>query len=174
MEGGQRGAKGVMYAKFDAVALIKRQSAMNKLMTTTSLTAPQKIIRHIFKREFDSTDEDNYLKAFIQEFDEDDDILIIWEALDELVRRQFLNKFKDEPSAIKIPNDIGGLVNGTIGNFQVRIEAQQLICGSWVAYSVYFGGGKHADPNTISWLDDAIDVYPENRFVTELKQIWSA
>lgn len=40
-------------------------------------------------------------------------------------------------------------------NDEVAVE---YIDGSWVGFTYWYGGGKHGEPESIDWMDDAYDV----------------
>lgn len=43
-------------------------------------------------------------------------------------------------------------------NYQCRIHASEMEDGTWVAWPYWTGGGKHGDPGSIPWIEDAFEV----------------
>lgn len=43
-------------------------------------------------------------------------------------------------------------------NFETKSVADKLPDGSWVGWTYYYGGGKHASPEYVEWISDAYDL----------------
>lgn len=43
-------------------------------------------------------------------------------------------------------------------HYESKAVAAQCPDGSWVGWTYWYGGGKHAEPEAIEWIDDAYDV----------------
>lgn len=43
-------------------------------------------------------------------------------------------------------------------NYESKAVAAKLPDGSWVGWTYWYGGGKHAQPETVEWIDDAYDL----------------
>lgn len=43
-------------------------------------------------------------------------------------------------------------------NFETKSVADKLPDGSWVGWTYYYGGGKHARPEYVEWISDAYDL----------------
>lgn len=43
-------------------------------------------------------------------------------------------------------------------HYEAKAVAARLPDGSWVGWTYYYGGGKHSDPDSIDWMDDAYDL----------------
>ena len=43
-------------------------------------------------------------------------------------------------------------------NYECEIVADEMPDGSWVAWPYWHGGGKHGDPGSIPWIEDAFEV----------------
>jgi hypothetical protein len=50
-------------------------------------------------------------------------------------------------------------------HYEIDIHAQ-LIDNQWLAYPFYYGGGKHAEPSAIPWMEDAFFVDCEEEQLT--------
>ena len=37
----------------------------------------------------------------------------------------------------------------------------EMLDGSWVGWTYFFGGGKHGEPSEMPWMEDAYDVATE-------------
>lgn len=44
--------------------------------------------------------------------------------------------------------------------------AAQMPDGSWVGWTYWYGGGKHAEPEAVDWMDDAYDLDCKEEQVT--------
>lgn len=43
-------------------------------------------------------------------------------------------------------------------HFEAKAVAMKTTDGSWVGWTFWFGGGKHAEPEAIEWIDEAYDL----------------
>lgn len=43
-------------------------------------------------------------------------------------------------------------------HYESRSVAAKLFDSSWVGWTYWYGGGKHADPGSILWMEDAYDL----------------
>ncbi len=43
-------------------------------------------------------------------------------------------------------------------HYESKAVAAQMPDGSWVGWTYWYGGGKHAEPEAIEWMDDAYDL----------------
>lgn len=43
-------------------------------------------------------------------------------------------------------------------NFETKSVSYKLPDGSWVGWTYYYGGGKHASPEYVEWISDAYDL----------------
>ncbi len=43
-------------------------------------------------------------------------------------------------------------------HYESRSVAAKCLDGSWVGWTYWYGGGKHAEPDAIDWLEDAYDL----------------
>ena len=50
-------------------------------------------------------------------------------------------------------------------NYESKSVAAQMLDGSWVGWTYWFGGGKHSDPESIEWMDKAYDLDVEEKEV---------
>jgi hypothetical protein len=53
-------------------------------------------------------------------------------------------------------------------HYESKSVAAQAPDGSWVGWTYWYGGGKHAEPEAIDWMDEAYDltVTEEQKMVT--------
>ncbi|MFJ2362504.1 hypothetical protein ACIPIN_02090 [Pseudomonas sp. NPDC087697] len=53
-------------------------------------------------------------------------------------------------------------------HYEAKSVAAQLPDGSWVGWTYYYGGGKHAEPEAIDWMSEAyeLDCVEEEKVVT--------
>lgn len=53
-------------------------------------------------------------------------------------------------------------------HYECKSVASQMLDGSWVGWTYWYGGGKHGDPESIDWMSDAYDleVTEEQKLVT--------
>lgn len=52
-------------------------------------------------------------------------------------------------------------------NYESTAVAKELPDGTWVGWTYYYGGGKHSEPGSIPWMEDAYNVtsHEETRVV---------
>ena len=43
-------------------------------------------------------------------------------------------------------------------HYEAEQVAKQLSCGAWVSWTFWFGGGKHGQPESVEWIDQAYQV----------------
>ena len=43
-------------------------------------------------------------------------------------------------------------------HYESKAVAMKFPDGSWVGWTYWYGGGKHGEPSSIEWMDDAYDV----------------
>jgi len=43
-------------------------------------------------------------------------------------------------------------------HYSSQAVAAEMLDGSWVGWTYWYGGGKHGEPGAIEWVDDAYDV----------------
>lgn len=43
-------------------------------------------------------------------------------------------------------------------HYESKSVAAKMIDGSWVGWTYWYGGGKHGQPESIPWIEDAYDV----------------
>jgi len=43
-------------------------------------------------------------------------------------------------------------------NYESKAVAAKYLDGSYVGWTYWYGGGKHSDPESIEWIDEAYDV----------------
>ena len=78
------------------------------------------------------------LYSAAQEADED----LVWEFQDEL----------------RVSGEDTDLVCDWSRYYESKGRAVQALDGSWVGFTYWYGGGKHGEPGSVEWMDDAYDV----------------
>jgi len=43
-------------------------------------------------------------------------------------------------------------------HYESKAVAAQMLDGSWVGWTYWYGGGKHGEPGAVPWIEDAYDV----------------
>lgn len=56
-------------------------------------------------------------------------------------------------------------------HYEAKAVAAQMLDGSWVGWTYWYGGGKHGEPDAVEWIEYAYDV--EVREVTKVVQEFS-
>ncbi len=51
-----------------------------------------------------------------------------------------------------------GLPCDSSRHYSSRAVAAQMLDGSWVGWTYWYGGGKHGEPGAVPWIEDAYDV----------------
>lgn len=46
-------------------------------------------------------------------------------------------------------------------HYECKAVAAQMLDGSWVGWNYWYGGGKHGEPRSMPWMEDAYDVTVE-------------
>lgn len=46
----------------------------------------------------------------------------------------------------------------TSRHYEAKSVAAQMLDGSWVGWTYWYGGGKHGEPEGIDWMDEAYDL----------------
>lgn len=61
-----------------------------------------------------------------------------------------------------------GLPCGWSRHYESKAVAAQLPDGSWVGWTHWYGGGKHGEPGSVDWIDQAYDLtcVEEQKLVT--------
>ena len=64
----------------------------------------------------------------------------------------------DAVSEVRGSGEGTGLGTGSSRHYESEAVAAKLPDGSWVGWTYWYGGGKHSDPDSIPWMEDAYDV----------------
>ena len=51
-----------------------------------------------------------------------------------------------------------GLIAPYSRHYESKAVAAEMLDGSWVGWTYWYGGGKHGEPGAIEWMEDAYDV----------------
>lgn len=56
--------------------------------------------------------------------------------------------------------------------YESRSVTAQMLDGSWVGWTYWYGGGKHGEPGAVPWIEDAYDLttYEETVVVQKFKR----
>lgn len=85
-------------------------------------------------------------------FDVTDDIDETWEALVDS------GEYWDAMSEVREGEVETGLRCEWSRNYESKAVATKLADGSWIGWTYWYGGGKHANPEEIDWVEHAYDV----------------
>ena len=55
-------------------------------------------------------------------------------------------------------------------HYESKSVASKMPDGSWVGWTYWYGGGKHGEPESIDWIDDAYDLDMTEEEVTITRQ----
>lgn len=107
------------------------------------MTAPEKVMQKLVHM-VTGTRYDNpaAIREAYQRVMEDD----LWDAL------------CDARGELRYGTEKTGLPCGYSRHYECHAVAAQMLDGSWVGWDCWTGGGKHDEPETIEWVDDAYDV----------------
>lgn len=61
-------------------------------------------------------------------------------------------------SELRSGTNATGLPAAWSRHYESKAVAAQMLDGSWVGWTYWYGGGKHGEPRTMPWVDDAYDV----------------
>lgn len=59
-----------------------------------------------------------------------------------------------------------GLPAPSSRHYESREVAARMLDGSWVGWTYWYGGGKHGEPESMPWIEEAYDVQ-----MTEVKKV---
>lgn len=65
---------------------------------------------------------------------------------------------QDVMSGFRSGKESTGLPAEYSRHYESRAVAAQMLDGSWVGWTYWYGGGKHGEPGAIPWVEDAYDV----------------
>jgi len=58
-------------------------------------------------------------------------------------------------------------------NYESRSVAAQMLDGSWVGWTFWYGGGKHGDPESIDWVSKAYSLDMKEEEKPVVVRTWS-
>ena len=58
-------------------------------------------------------------------------------------------------------------------DFEKESVAMKLADGTWVGWTRWYGGGKHAEPASIPWMEYSYNVICEEKQVTEVQRFFA-
>lgn len=109
---------------------------------------PEQKLRHLVLIKQQSWDDD-FLKG----------VAITADNVDELYEANDENwELQDARSEIREGQCETNLKCDYSRHFESKAVAAKYVDGSWVGWTYWYGGGKHAEPESIDWMDDAYDL----------------
>lgn len=77
----------------------------------------------------------------------------------------------DAANEVRSSGEETGLSSPPSRNYETTAVAKDLPDGTWVGWTYYYGGGKHSEPGSVPWMDDAYTVtaHEETRVVRVFK-----
>lgn len=67
-------------------------------------------------------------------------------------------ELQDAISDVRGSGERTNLSSGHSRHYESRAVAAQLPDGTWVGWTYWYGGGKHGEPQSIPWMEDAYNV----------------
>ena len=132
------------------------------------MTAAQRIMRQIL---LDAIVGDPDLGGQVDECDLDraKDIDKVWWAWSAIDRNDSIRAAQDEFRCSGKPT---GLPCGGSRHYEAKAVGRELDDGTWVGWTYWYGGGKHGEPGTGEWIEDAyeLEVAEETRVVQTFKR----
>lgn len=64
----------------------------------------------------------------------------------------------DAESELRSGEEETGLPCPGSRHYESKSVAAQMLDGSWVGWTYWYGGGKHGEPEAIDWINDAYEV----------------
>lgn len=58
-------------------------------------------------------------------------------------------------------------------HYESKAVAAQMLDGSWVGWTYWYGGGKHGEPEAIEWMEEAYDLDCEEKEKLVVVRIFS-
>lgn len=121
----------------------------------SKLTAPQKLIQLLVA---EYTEQDSGFRETI--YDPDPDALMAkWAEISE-DRTGLLQDIKSEfrEGAMRTDLSYEGPIGRVVYYYECYEVAAKMLDGSYVGWTYWYGGGKHAEPGAIDWIEYAYDV----------------
>lgn len=128
-----------------------------------SLTAPQKLKQWIIAKTFPKLK----ILATPEEIDE------IWES-DKLGDEEDVQEaLREKMCELRSGEHKTGLDAPYSRNYESKSVASEMLDGTYVGWTYWYGGGKHGEPEAVDWIDDAYDVEmtEETRVVQVFKRL---
>jgi len=80
-----------------------------------------------------------------------DNIDEVWDDNDDLVQDE-LYEFREGEVETGIPS------KNYSRHYECHEVASQMVDGSWVGWTYWYGGGKHGEPEAVDWMDSAYNL----------------
>jgi hypothetical protein len=104
------------------------------------MTAPEKVMQKII-----------FMATGVQHADP----ATVQKTFDEMVDN---DETQDAESELRGGTEVTGLPCDYSRHYESKAVAAQMLDGSWVGWTYWFGGGKHGEPEAVQWIEDAYDV----------------
>lgn len=136
---------------------------LEKLFEGKVLTAPEKIKLYVMCQSEDITQEivDEYIEGYLDTFVEFPTVSEIFDDFSGNYNIQdHLSNFRTGGTETNLPCEYSR-------HYESESVAAQVLDGSWVGWTYWFGGGKHGEPEAIEWLEYAyrLDCEEEEQIV---------
>lgn len=122
------------------------------------MTPRHKIMLHILREAIERDEDVNYEGDITEES--------IEELYEDLLVNNDLNW--DLESEFRSSGEDSGIPDRYYSrHYECKEVARQLNDGTWIGWTYWFGGGKHGEPESIEWMEDAyeVEVKEEQRIV---------
>lgn len=87
----------------------------------------------------------------------------VYEAYEDFSEKDLHGDGEDE---FRCSGEVTSIRNDGSRHFEADSVARKLLNGQWVGWTYYYGGGKHAEPSAMDWMDDAYFLSVEEKEVT--------
>ena len=68
------------------------------------------------------------------------------------------DELHDALNEVRCSGEETGLKKDWSRHYESKAVAARLPDGTWVGWTYWYGGGKHANPEEVAWMEDAYDV----------------
>lgn len=68
------------------------------------------------------------------------------------------DELHDAVSEVRSSGEDTGIETEWSRHYESKATATRLPDGTWVGWTYWYGGGKHSEPESIPWMEDAYDV----------------
>jgi hypothetical protein len=86
---------------------------------------------------------------------DDDSVESAWSNEEDWADEDGIRDCVDEFRCSGIPTDLPA---PTSRHYESKSVARELMDGTWVGWTYWYGGGKHGEPGAVPWMEHAYDV----------------